>query len=259
VEPYLTGSTISLELRTTATDEDSWQKLNAYYRFIGIGSRLIREASMRHLEAALGKLPLPEDDARALPGDDYLPEAQYALTHHINIEAPPELVWPYLMQLGCDRAGWYSIDWLDHGGIPSTDHLVPGWETRKVGDRLSATLDLDGFFEVLDLVDRQHLVLGGEKQRLGGPYKMSWAFILEPIGSDATHLISRVRMTSTPKWAEWLMGKVIAPPVHGLMGGAQLKHLRSLAERYRHPRLTQIMIRPDVAHFKSRDKKPSLR
>jgi hypothetical protein len=231
VEPYLTGSTISLELRTTATDEDSWQKLNAYYHFIGIGSRLIREASMQHLVAVLGKLPLPDDDQRALPGDECLPQAQYALTHHVNIEAPPEMVWPYLMQLGCDRAGWYSIDWLDHGGVPSIDHLVPGWEKRSVGDKLAATPARDGFFEVLDLAEKKHLVLGAETQHLGGPYQVSWAFILEPLGDDATHLISRARMESAPKWAEWLIGNVIAPPVHGLMSGAQLKHLRSLAER----------------------------
>lgn len=231
VEPYLTGSTISLELRTTATDELSWQKLNAYYQLIGIGSRLIREASMHHLVAALGKLPLPDDDERALPGDALLPQASYALTHHINIEAPPEMVWPYLMQLGCDRAGWYSIDWLDHGGVPSVDHLVPGWETRKVGDRLSATPAQDSFFEVLALEEKKHFVIGGETQRFGGPYKMTWAFILEPIGEDATHLISRTRAESTPSWEEWLMEHMVYPPVHGLMSGAQLKHIRQLAER----------------------------
>lgn len=231
VEPYLTGSTISLELRTTATDEDSWQKLNSYYQIIGIGSRLIREASMHHLEAALGKLPLPDDDERPLPGDELLPGAHYALTHHINIEAPPELVWPYLMQMGCDRAGWYSIDWLDNGGVPSVDHLVPGWKKRNVGDRIAATPAQDGFFEVLATAENKYFVMGGETQRFGGPFKMTWAFILEPIGEDATHLISRTRAESSPKWAEWLMGNVIYPPVHGFMSIAQLKHIRQLAER----------------------------
>jgi hypothetical protein len=41
--------------------------------------------------------------------------------------------------LGCDRAGWYSIDTLDHGGKPSIDHLVQGWETRKNCDKLWQT------------------------------------------------------------------------------------------------------------------------
>jgi hypothetical protein len=46
-----------------------------------------------------------------------------------------------------------------------------------------------------------------------GPYKMSWAFILEPIGGDTIYLTSRVRMESMPKWAGCLMATVIAPPV----------------------------------------------
>ena len=236
VEPYLTGSTISLELRTTATDEDSWHKLNNYYRIIGIGSRLIRTASMNHLTAALGKLPLPDDDERLLPGDELLPESQYGLTHHIYIEAPPDMVWPYLMQLGCDRAGWYSIDLLDNGGKPSVDHLVPGWEKRTVGDKLAATPAQDGFFDVLALEENIYFVVGAETEHLGGPFKMTWSFVLEPIGADATHLISRARAVSSPKWAEWLMGNIIYPPIHGFMSGAQLKNIRQMAERDAHLR-----------------------
>jgi hypothetical protein len=64
-----------------------------------------------------------------------------------------------------------------------------------------------------------------------GLYKMSWAFILEPIGEDAPYLTSRVRMESTPKWAGWLMATVIAPPVHSWMSGVRLTHIRSLAGR----------------------------
>ena len=56
VEPYHEGSTIAIELRTTATDEKSWKKLRQYYSIIGIGSRLIRNSVMLHLEAMFGKL-----------------------------------------------------------------------------------------------------------------------------------------------------------------------------------------------------------
>lgn len=231
VEPYRDGSTISLELRTTATDQDSWEKLNNYYRVIGIGSRLIREAAMSHLEAELGKMKLPDDDSRILPGDDLIPDARYLLTYAVNIEAPVSLVWRYLMQLGCDRAGWYSIDLLDHGGEPSVDYLVPGWEMRQLGDHLDATPARDSFFTVLEFEHERFMVIGGETERLGGPFNMSWAFVVEPIGNDACRLISRARMKASPQWAEWLMGKIVYPPVHGLMTGVQLKTIRRLAER----------------------------
>ena len=231
VEPYHHGSTISLELRTTATDQDSWQKLNNYFRLIGPFSHLIRESAMSHMEAELEKMKHPDDDARLLPGDDIIPDTRYNQTYAVNIEAPVSLVWRYLMQLGCDRAGWYSIDLLDHGGEPSIDHLVPGWEMRNVGDRLSATPALDSFFEVYEIEHERFMVIGGEGERLGGPFNTSWAFVVEPIGDDATRLISRARMKAAPQWAEWLMGNVLYPPVHGLMSGVQLKQIKRIAER----------------------------
>lgn len=231
VEPYRDGSTISLELRTAATDQHSWEKLNNYYRVIGIGSKLIREAAMSHLEAELGKMKLPDDDTRILPGDDIIPDARYIQTYAVNIEAPVSVVWRYLMQLGCDRAGWYSIDLLDHGGQPSTDYLVPGWEMRQLGEHLDATPARDSFFTVQEIEHERFMVIGGQTERAGGPFNMSWAFVVEPIGTDACRLISRARMKASPQWAEWLMGKVVYPPVHGLMSGVQLKTMRRLSER----------------------------
>lgn len=145
VEPYGEGSTIALELRTTATDDASWEKLNRYYLLIGLGSQPIRRSAMSHIAAELGKLKTPDEDDVVLPGDEHLPSARYSLNHKKDIEAPPELMWRYL----CDRAGWYSIDALDHEGIPSTDYLVEGWQTRRVGDKVAATLAIDNFYEVL--------------------------------------------------------------------------------------------------------------
>ncbi len=231
VEPFKTGSTICFELRTTATDEKSWKKLNRYYHAIAVGSKLIRMSAMAHFEAELEKMKLPDDDERPLQGDELIPQAKYGLTFHRNIEAPVSIVWRYLMQLGCDRAGWYSIDTLDNGGRTSTDHLVDGWETRKVGDKLSATPAQDSFFDVYEIEPEKHFVIGGETERMGGPFKMTWAFILEPIGNDATHLISRSRMVSSPKWKEWLMGSLAYPPLHGLMSHVQLDTIKKLAER----------------------------
>ncbi|HEY6978055.1 MAG TPA: SRPBCC family protein, partial [Chitinophagaceae bacterium] len=110
VEPYLTGSTICFELRTTATDHDSWKKLNLYYHIIGTFSKLIRHSLMNHLEKELGGLTFPDDSTRYLPGDELIPNTKYSDTDNVNMEAPVSIVWSYLMRLGCDRAGWYSID-----------------------------------------------------------------------------------------------------------------------------------------------------
>ena len=231
VEPYLQGSTISMELRITATDKKSWNNLWRYYRLIGPFSYQIRRSMMKHLQHELGKPDLPDERQKVLPGDDIIPDTGYFDTDHINIEAPVTIVWRYLMQLGCDRAGWYSIDLLDNFGIPSTDHLVAAWTDREPGDRLAATPRLDSFFEVYRVASEKHFVIGGEGHRLGGPFKVTWAFVLEPIGVNATHLIVRTRMTASPKWAEWLMGNIIYPPVHGVMEAVQLKTIKRYAER----------------------------
>jgi hypothetical protein len=240
VEPYGEGSTIALELRTTATDEASWEKLNRYYMLIGLGSQPIRRAAMAHITAELGKLKTPDEDDVVLPGDERLPGARYALNHKIDIEAPQALVWRYLMQLGCDRAGWYSIDALDHEGIPSTDHLVEGWESRQVGDKVPATLALDNFYEVLAVEPGHYLVLGGEVDRIGGHFATTWAFALEPIGHDACRLYTRVRVDGAPKWKEWLLAGLYYPPIHALMERAQLNHIQKLAERDAWARVSEI-------------------
>ncbi|MDP4132115.1 MAG: SRPBCC family protein, partial [Bacteroidota bacterium] len=168
---------------------------------------------------------------RPLPGDELLPHSKYSLSFHRDIEAPVAIVWRYLMQLGCERAGWYSIDSLDNGGKPSIDHLVEGWETRKAGDRLAATPAQDIFFEVLAVEPEKHFIIGGGTERLGSPFNMTWSFVLEPIGEDATRLVNRASMETSPPWKEWLLGKVIYPPIHGLMQVTQLNNIKGIAER----------------------------
>ncbi len=231
VEPYLNGSTISLELRTTATDDSSWRKLDKYYRIIGLGSRPIRNSLMKQYETILGRMKLPNRRNACLPGDEIIADAKYSYTQAKRIEAPRSIVWRYLMQLGCDRAGWYSIDLIDHSGIPSIDHLVEGWETRKEGDKLDATLSKDSFFNVYKVKTESNFVIGGQGHRFGGDFKMSWSFILEPVGEDATNLVTRVRLSAEPAWSGWLQGKLMAPVAHGLMQHVQLKTIKRFAER----------------------------
>jgi len=162
VEPYLTGSTVAFELRTGATDYESWKKLNLYYHIIGTFSRMIRHTLLNHLEKELGEMVLPDDKTKHLQGNEIINNTKYIDTDHINIEAPPSIVWHYLMQMGCDRAGWYSIDWLDHAGVKSTDHQVSKWGDRKVGDKISATPEGDSFFEVYQIEHENYFVIGGQ-------------------------------------------------------------------------------------------------
>jgi hypothetical protein len=59
----------------------------------------------------------------AYPGDELIPDPAHFSTMATTLPAPPERVWPWLVQMGYDRAGWYSWDKLDHGGKPSADRI----------------------------------------------------------------------------------------------------------------------------------------
>jgi hypothetical protein len=65
-----------------------------------------------------------EGVCRAMPGDGLVPDAT-STTRAITIAAPPEQVWPWLVQLGYGRAGWYSYDWIDNDNRPSADRILP--------------------------------------------------------------------------------------------------------------------------------------
>ncbi len=68
-----------------------------------------------------------------MPGDKLLPQAQFKATRAITIAAPPEAVWPWLVQVGCLRAGWYSNDLLDNLGHPSATTILPQLQHLEVG------------------------------------------------------------------------------------------------------------------------------
>ena len=71
--------------------------------------------------------------AGSMPGDELLPHAQFHATRAITIDAPPRAVWPWLVQVGALRAGWYSNDLLDNLGRPSATTIVPDLQHLEVG------------------------------------------------------------------------------------------------------------------------------
>src|SRR6185312_12202806 len=76
----------------------------------------------------------PEEVARSLPGDDLVSSPTFNATRAISIDAPPEQVWPWLVQVGVGRAGWYSYDLLDNLGRRSAWRILPQWQQLAPGD-----------------------------------------------------------------------------------------------------------------------------
>ena len=78
----------------------------------------------------------PLERKRSLPGDLLIPDPAAIVMHAVTIAAPPERVWPWLVQMGSGRAGWYSYDWVDNDGHPSATEIIPALQHVAPGDVL---------------------------------------------------------------------------------------------------------------------------
>jgi len=201
------------------------------------GVLLSRPAGRRRL---LAWVATPAEQVEPLPGDDLLP-GDGGATHAITVSAPPAAVWPWLAQMGYGRGGWYSHDRLDHGGRPSAEEIHPELQAIRPGDRLPSTASGRTSFEVMDVREGAHLVLGSHMDgRLRSvPWaepsapvsqRATWAFALRPAGPDASRLLVRARGRSRPAWL-WAPWDAFFRLAHLPMQRKQLLGIRARAER----------------------------
>jgi uncharacterized protein YndB with AHSA1/START domain len=158
---------------------------------IALGSRLHR-----------GWGATPAEQAAPLPGDELVPRPIFRSTRAITIQAPPATVWPWLVQVGMGRAGWYSYDsWAALiSSVPTTSAsaVIPDLQDLKVGDAVDLVDRI--FFRVHDIQPEHALVLSSEYQMPLQPWLKSWAFVLEPVEGGATRLLVRERSDWERKW-----------------------------------------------------------
>ena len=228
---------ITVEVRVDATDRTSWKRFRRYFRVVGPFSRFIRHSLLSTLGRRYG---IPDAERRAaLPGDDLLDDAVDEITHGITIEATPSAIWPWLVQMGGRRAGFYSIDLFDNNGVRSAREIHADLQDLAVGDIVPATPDGDDGFEVLGMQPDRLLLLGGlfdtdantqvpfSSPRPAHFWQVTWAFVLESRDAHSTRLVVRARAAHDSErsfHARWIR------PVHHLMETTQLRHLAARAE-----------------------------
>jgi hypothetical protein len=229
---------LALEVRVDATDDESWRKFRTYFRLIGPGSHFIRHALLAALARQHGT-PAAKENERPLEGDELLADASAQVTHGITIAAKPEAIWPWLVQMGCRRAGFYSYDALDNGGVPSAREIHSELQDIRVGQILPAEPAGDAGFEVLRIEPNRALILGGlydpenKKQHpFASPrpapfWHVTWAFVLEPLDEAHTrlHVRGRAAFPESVRGHAWWMRFV-----HHFMQKAQLRHLAARVE-----------------------------
>jgi hypothetical protein len=173
-----------------------------------------------------------EERARPLPGDDLVSDAEQQ-THAITIDATAQEVWPWLVQMGQGRAGFYSHDRLERlvgADIRNADEIHPEWQALAPGDLVRTYRPLPRFeplgWFVVTVEPPQALVL--HEPVRAGVINSSWALVLEP-DRERTRLLSRWRFRrrgAVHTAFKWL----VFDPAHFIMETGVLRGLHARCE-----------------------------
>jgi hypothetical protein len=131
----------------------------------------------------------PDEVSRSLPGDSIVPQLDFDATRAVTIDAPPQGVWPWIVQMGYGRAGFYSYDRLDNDGIPSSEIILPKYQHLEVGDLIPLSASAQARVAAMDPPRSMVWVFEMEGDWSGA----TWVWQLDPVGSSGTRLVSRLR------------------------------------------------------------------
>lgn len=131
-----------------------------------------------------------EEVQRPMPGDGLNTNPTFLATRAITIEGTPEEIWPWLMQMGYTRAGFYGYGILENLGSPSAERILPQFQDFQVGDEVPISPAGSMVFDAI--APNQYLIWGGDASY--GSY--TWA--LYPFDGTRTRLVLRIR--SSHRW-----------------------------------------------------------
>ncbi len=184
---------------------------------------------------------------QAMPGDELVPEPKLATTRAVSIHAPVEQVWPWLVQVGYGRAGWYNHDWINrllgaadyYEGHRSASRILPQFQDLKVGDTVYVG---KGFGWAVRALEPERLLVflarvdfaTGKTFSLTDPrpakyLNSSQVILLEPIDGRTTRMVVRDRMDFAMGGLTWL--NYALEPGYFLQESAFMKGVKRRAER----------------------------
>jgi len=131
-----------------------------------------------------------DEVARPMVGDGLVKNPTFNATRAVTINAPAERIWPWIVQIGYKRAGFYSWDILDNDGIPSAERIMPEYQNLKIGDFVPLSEETDA--EVVNLEPNRALLLVFQSDGT-----VTWAWALYKIDADRTRLVTRLRWRTT--------------------------------------------------------------
>ena len=192
---------------------------------------LVADALFATGRSRRGRLSLVER-GRPRAVDGLVAGANYRQVLAIDINARPEDIWPWLMQLGYQRGGLYSYDWLDRmfGFLdrPSADRILPEYQGLRPGDVIP--VGRGGGFPVAAVDPRRSLVLAGEQDG----FAWGWELALDPLDDRRTRLVSRSLGRTPDTWRSRASLAVLRPAAfimtHRMLGGIR-RRAEAMARR----------------------------
>ena len=182
-----------------------------------------------------------EEASRMLLGDSLIERPRLQATHAISIHAPPEAIWPWLVQMGQGRGGFYSYEWIERllGLYPSNaNHIIPSLQELHAAD--AVPLSPDGAGLPVDIVvPNRTLVMHSDApiparvavMQAGYYRRVTWTFHLEPIDAENTRLIERWRADWEPTLANTVVIRALLEPGAFVMERQMLLGIKERAER----------------------------
>jgi hypothetical protein len=178
-----------------------------------------------------------DEVAAVLPGDDLVPEPASNTTLAVSVAAPPEEVWAWLVQIGQNRGGMYSYDWLENLiglHIHSTAEIREEWQHPAVGDRVVVVPEGHGpmpagyAFTVARVDPPRALVLRQAPPE--HPWNGVWSFHVVPAAGNGCRLLGRSR-TEVPSQRGLRIATRLGEPVTLVTTRRMLHGIRQRAER----------------------------
>jgi hypothetical protein len=190
---------------------------------------------------------------RPLPGDELVEGPPVVTNHAVTIPAPPSRVWPWLVQMGWHRGGWYTARWVDRllfpANWPSATRLVPDLQRPlQVGDRIPDGQPGTAWFAVEHVDPPRLLVLHSTthlppawRVRLGAWIDWTWTFTLTGTSDGGTRLLLRVRGRTGPWWLTAAYVGALVPADY-VMATSMLKGIRRRVLAARHGQAPGVVV-----------------
>jgi hypothetical protein len=169
-----------------------------------------------------------EEIAASQPGDDLISGANVTATRAITIRRSPDVVWPWIAQLGQGRGGFYSYDFLENlvgCDIHSADRVVPEWQQLEVGDEVHLA-PTAGLKVAIVEPGRALVIQGSLPIARTPPFDSTWAFVLCAQADGTTRLLSRERYGYRRWWAPF-----VVEPTQAMSFVMSRKMLRGIRDR----------------------------